>query len=151
MKVTKYLGILFDQNLNWKAQIEQLMLKLRQGTGILNKLGYLIPPQCLKSLYYAFIQSHLQYCITAWGSPKTPTSKINNIVKKTVQKINKRLGINSNFNPLNFENIYKLESCKLIYSNVNNTIPESLKNLFELSSQHGRTARHSIKHSKVHK
>ena len=45
----KYLGILIDENLNWKPQIDQTLIKLNQGTGTLRKLGYLLDPDCLRS------------------------------------------------------------------------------------------------------
>ena len=140
----KYLGILIDENLDWKPQIDKTLLKLKQGTGILRKLGYLIHPDCLKSIYYCFIQSNFQYCINAWGSPKTTgLSKINDIVKKCVNNINKR-GINIlnfNFNPLKVNDIYKLESCKLIHSYVHKNFPPALDSFFSYSANHGRVTR----------
>lgn len=149
VKTTKYLGVLFDENLDWKPQIEQVLIKVKQGTGILKKVSYLLPPQCLKSIYYSFIQSHLQYCITAWGSPKTPSSSLNSIVKRNSHKINKRAnGLPQfNFTPLNFNDIYRLECCKLAYNFVNNTIPTPLNNLFQLAATHGRITRHSQQNS----
>ena len=34
----KYLGILLDEHLNWKQQINQVTLKISRGIGILAKL-----------------------------------------------------------------------------------------------------------------
>ncbi len=67
---TKHLGVIIDNNLNWKLHIKQINLKLSKGIGVLYKLRHLVPKQSLKTLYSSFIQSHVLYGILNWGYAK---------------------------------------------------------------------------------
>ena len=60
---TKYLGLLIDDQLNWKHHIEHLNKKLAKGVGIICKLRHYMPRETLKNIYFSFIQSHLNYGI----------------------------------------------------------------------------------------
>ena len=44
----KYLGVLMDQHLNWKNQIDNVTLKISRGIGILAKLKPLLKDNLLK-------------------------------------------------------------------------------------------------------
>ena len=55
----KYLGLLIDENLNWKSQISKLKSKLTRAIGMLSKLRYCTPPKFLKTAYHALFGSHL--------------------------------------------------------------------------------------------
>ena len=128
-----YLGVVIDEKLNWSKHIDKIQSKVSQGKGILKRTAYLLPFESTKLLYYSFIQSHLQYCITSWGSPVTKrVRKLNKTVASCVNLVNKRcINIDNIFNPLNLLNLYKLESCKLIYNFVNNSLPLSFEHLFK--------------------
>ena len=107
----------------------------------MKKLSYLAPYPVYCSLYYSFIQCHMQYGITTWGSPLTKgICKIQNIIDKIVHKINKCKPANENsFKPLNINNLYKLESCKLIHQHMTNDIPTPLKCLFKKTNHNHQT------------
>lgn len=64
----KYLGVILDDNLNWKFHLEQLCGKVSRSVGILRRLSYSVPPSMLRNVYYAIVHSHLSYCCLAWGS-----------------------------------------------------------------------------------
>ena len=85
-KCTKYLGTLIDNKLSWNQHIQYILPKLSKGIGILSKLRHFAPIQVIKSLYYAFIQSHLNYSLLNWSSA-TPSSlqRIALICKKAVR------------------------------------------------------------------
>uniref|UniRef100_A0A7M5UYY5 Reverse transcriptase domain-containing protein n=1 Tax=Clytia hemisphaerica TaxID=252671 RepID=A0A7M5UYY5_9CNID len=77
----RYLGVIVDEKLNWKEHTKLVSTKIKQGVGMLHKVGRYISKRNLMSLYYALIQSHLTYCITSWGSPETPgLNQINKIM-----------------------------------------------------------------------
>ena len=65
---TKYLGILFDNRLNFHEHITILELKIARSVGILNKLKYFLPSSALLKLYYALIHSHFNYGLAVWES-----------------------------------------------------------------------------------
>ena len=51
----KYLGIILDNKLNWKAHIRERSKKLSRAVGLLYKIRYLTPPSVLRSLYFFYI------------------------------------------------------------------------------------------------
>ena len=131
---TKYLGVIIDHKLNWKEHLKRLHTRIKQSTGILRRVGWFLPKKNLISLYFSLINSHLAYCITSWGSPDTKgLSKINESILKCVKYINSVHPPTEDrqFNPLNVDKLFKLESCKLVHKFLNNNIPSALNNLFQ--------------------
>src|SRR5690606_35768762 len=63
----KYLGVLIDKNLSWKQHVANIARKVRFGVCVLYKISHYANETFLKAIYYAFIQSHIQYCISAYG------------------------------------------------------------------------------------
>ena len=66
----KYLGINIDKDLTWASQTEHVTTKVIQGLAILQKVKAFLPNKSLHSIYYSFIQSHLQYWHTQLGFPQ---------------------------------------------------------------------------------
>ena len=64
---SKYLGIIIDEKLSWKDQINALSKKISMKLGILYYLKSKLPSDILKILYYSFIYPHIHYCICIWG------------------------------------------------------------------------------------
>ena len=71
--VTKYLGVMIDNKLNWKQHIQYIKMKLSRATGIISKLRYFAPKTILTSLYYSLIQSYINYNLLNWSST-SPTN-----------------------------------------------------------------------------
>ena len=55
----KYLDLILDENLNWKAHVQHLHKKLSCAVGIIAKLRHYLNPKTLLSVYYAFFYSHI--------------------------------------------------------------------------------------------
>ena len=64
----KYLGLILDSNLNWKAYIHELSKKISRGIGVLSKLRYYVKKNILKQLYYSLIYPYLTYGLLLWGN-----------------------------------------------------------------------------------
>jgi hypothetical protein len=67
LEQSKYLGIVLDDNLNFKVHVESVVKKVRWGVFALSRLKNMADIKLMKILYYAFVQSHLQYCIAVGG------------------------------------------------------------------------------------
>ena len=63
----KYLGIYIDDNLNWKQQISDIVIKLNKANSILSKLRHFINRKTLKSIYHAMFEPHLYYSLLIWA------------------------------------------------------------------------------------
>ena len=66
----KYLGIIFDDKLNWKLQIDKLCSKLSPICGVISKVRHYLDRKSLMLIYNSLFDSHLRYGILAWGTAK---------------------------------------------------------------------------------
>ena len=157
----KYLGILVDQHLDWKFQIDNVALKISRGIGILAKLKPILKDNLLKNIYYSLVYSHLSYGIEAWGSAaKTNLNKINVLQNKAVrimsgvqyfqvygqvpgplpssEPLYKKLEV------LKLEDIFKLNIAKFVYSTLTFLSPNNFHEWFsydhEIHSHSTRSA-----------
>lgn len=65
---TKFLGVVLDKNLKFNYHVQSLLKKVAFGIHVLIKARPYFPPRIVLSLYYAYIHSHLSYCISSWGN-----------------------------------------------------------------------------------
>jgi hypothetical protein len=78
----KYLGLILDTRLTFKAHINELSKKLSQSIGMFYKIRQLSSPQILLSLYHALFSSHLTYGLPIWGNTHENNFKIIETPKK---------------------------------------------------------------------
>lgn len=78
----KFLGVTFEENLNWSSHVDSIKTSIARSIGIINKLKYLLPSRLKKQLYYSLVHSRLQYCLSVWGT----TTKTNLDSLLTLQK-----------------------------------------------------------------
>ena len=84
----KYLGVLLNNRISWGNHISDPNLKLARGIVILTKLSIFVSKDILTSLYFAFVQSYIDYGVILWGTAmKSTTKKIAQNLKKALRKI----------------------------------------------------------------
>ena len=81
-KVTHFLGLVLDSQLNWKKHLDHISLKLSKIIGILHRLKFVYPETVLLMLYNTLIVPHLTYCILSWGSLLSDNHRIHVLQKK---------------------------------------------------------------------
>jgi len=69
----KYFGVILDDKLNWKPQIEKLLTQLSKSCGMLFKLKHYTNISVLKSVYFVLFHSYLTYPILNWGRTNKTT------------------------------------------------------------------------------
>ena len=122
---TKFLGIFIDQDLSWKTHANFVIGKLSRIIGVLGKINDHLTLTTLKTLYYSFFQSSIQYGISFWFHVSSDLrNKIFRLQKKTIRIIT-RSSFYSNTQSLFYqtkilklEDLYKLESCKFIHQEI---------------------------------
>ena len=62
-----FLGIHFNEQLNWKSHIDKLSVQCCRILGILNRLKRILPLNIKIILYNSLMLPHLNYGITLWG------------------------------------------------------------------------------------
>ena len=69
----EYSGMILDNNLTWTHHINYANLKLSKSIGILCKLWHLVTKQMLRSLYFTFVQPHVDNGPINWGGANRST------------------------------------------------------------------------------
>ena len=62
----KFLGVTFDESMNFKFHINNLTLRISRHIALLYQIKDLMPPDVLKCIYYAHIYPLLTYCNPIW-------------------------------------------------------------------------------------
>ena len=143
----KYLGVLLDQHLKWKYQINNVALKISRGIGILAKLKPFLKVNLLKNIYYSLVYSHLSYGVLAWGSAdKTLRNKLVVLQNKAIRILSKvqyfqiygqdpgplpsSEPLYRKLEILKFEDIFRLNVANFVYSTLDFETPQIFHDWF---------------------
>ena len=66
--IIKYLGVIFDDKLTWKPQIESMCSKLSNICGVLSKVRHYLDRKSLMMIYNSLFESRLRYGLLGWGT-----------------------------------------------------------------------------------
>ena len=66
-RCTKLLGVIIEEHLSFNEYMNTLKQKLNRANGILAKLRYYVTADVLKTIYYAFFDSH-EICMSHLGA-----------------------------------------------------------------------------------
>jgi hypothetical protein len=80
MPAIKYLGVYFDQSLNFKFHISQISKKLSHALYSLRQVKNILPAIALRTLYYSLFHCHLVYAVEIWSN--VPLSLLNPLITK---------------------------------------------------------------------
>jgi len=84
----KFLGVMIDENLDWKLQITNVKKKIGKGNYILWRYKNKLSNAMKKTIYESFIRCHVTYCLSAWGARKTAALAE---LKKALKNLGQRL------------------------------------------------------------
>ena len=138
VKHTQFLGIIFDDNLNWSNHISYINSKIAKGVGIIYRAKKYFTTTALVNLYNAFIFPYLIYCVEVWGNALsihlTPLLKLQNkilrIITFTHHRIDKdKLFYNTGILPFNV--LVKHRIGLLMHKLSNGNVPKPLHNLYQ--------------------
>ena len=135
---TKFLGVIFDDNLDWSNHISYINTKIAKGIGIICRAKKYFSTTALINLYHAFIFPYLIYCVEVWGNALSkhvqPLIKLQNKILKIITPshrfINKeQLYAHSGILPFNL--LVKHRIGLLMYKLSNGNIPKPLLNIYK--------------------
>ena len=134
---TKYLGIFIDNKISWPQHIHHVNLKISKGIGILCKLRHLVSRHMLHSLYFTFIQPHIDYGLVNWGcASSTNLEATRKNIKKVIRIIsfqNKDSHTQPLFEKLksfDFDKFYEFIIGKFMWKLSDSMLPDSINLLF---------------------
>ena len=147
----KCLGVQIDSQLTFNSHTRMIENKISRSIGIIIKLKSFLPPSALLKLYYALVHPHLLYGLFAWGTTYTSyLAKLCTLQNKVVRHIGggsyreHSTPYYSNLKILKLPNLLKLETAKLVFRHLQNTLPPLIFNLFiktsDISVRHTRSS-----------
>ena len=80
----KYLGVFIDDKLTWSNHIAYLENKLSRSVGLFYRIRQYLIDSALKSLYFSFVYSNLQFAIGAWGGVGIATLNQLNVLRNKI-------------------------------------------------------------------
>ena len=127
-----FLGLIIDENLNWKFHIKAISSKISKAIGVMARLKNYIPKSALLQIYNALILPHLNYGLIVWNRK----SKVLIGLQKKAIRIACNARYNShtsilfkNENILKFRDICALVDFKFCYKFIHNLLPDYFQKL----------------------
>ena len=131
----KFLGIIIDDDISWKAHINYISCKISKTIALLRYLRYTFPKHVLKTLYMTLIYPYFNYCNIIWGAADPTAIEPLKLLQKKVIRIISRAKYLDNTEPLfismkllNLTELYKLNCILFIYKCQYSTLFTHFKN-----------------------
>ena len=148
---TKFLGLVIDENLTWKYQIDAISKTISRNIGVLNKLKYFVPDQILYTLYCTLVMPYVNYGILLWGNAANvyleKIFKLQKWALRTISNSHYRCHSSplfSKYNVMNVFDCYKLDLSIFMYKHYSSRLPCVFNNYFikhtEIHNYHTRNA-----------
>ena len=83
---TKFLGLIIDDTLSWKAHIDTIMSKLNTACFAIRMIQPLMSIEMLRMVYFAYVHSTLSFGIIFWGN-QPHSEKIFKLQKRVIRII----------------------------------------------------------------
>ena len=132
-----FLGIIINENLNWKSHCDYIANKLTKINGIMNILKNVLPFFIMKTIYFSMFQSHLMYGLLLWGYN---CNRVFKLQKRALRVITKSK-YNSHTEPLfkyckilKLSDLLRLSTLKFYYKFKHGDLPAYFES-FSLSPQ----------------
>ena len=90
VKETIFLGVILDENLNWKSEISHVANKVSKSIGIIRKSNFYLSTKSLRTLYFSLVYPYFFYCNLVWASTyKSNLVRLEILQKRVVRTIAK--------------------------------------------------------------
>ena len=88
----KYVGMIIDDTLSWKAHLQYIISKFIKFFGMFNNVKSFITSYLARQLYFAFLFPHIEYGIECYGaSSKNNIKKLQVIQNKLLRLIHRKV------------------------------------------------------------
>ena len=132
----KYLGVILDNKLRFKAHSQKVTDKVKAGTYLLQACRHLLPKRARLDVFNALIKTHIDYCLALWGNlcRSGDLKEIETIYKKAIRLVENigRFAHTGNafkeLKVLQLHDLIEVASLKICEQVINSTSPQSMKN-----------------------
>ena len=162
----KFVGIYVDNELRWNIHTHFIEKKVAGGLYALNSTKHMLPTALLRSLYFALINSYLQYGCLLWGNTYEKYLHKIKVSQKKAMRVICHATYNTPASPLfkmlniiNFEDLFKFQTCQFMLKLHTQSLPSPLNNIIKKNQDiHKHKTRHRedftisvYKHNTVHR
>jgi hypothetical protein len=145
----RLLGVIVDQNLNWRDHVNKVYKKITTNLALLRRIKRYLPYWSRIMFDIAYIVPHVDFCVTVWGS----CSDITSLAK--LQKQAARIILDCDFTTPSSDMFQKLRwmpikdwveyrKANTVYKALNMKTPDYITNMFNsIQGVHSRSTRQS--------
>ena len=125
----KYLGMIIDERLNYREQVNLICRKIACGRGVIYSLSKTLPQKALLNIYYSIVHSHVTMNLIIWGKThnnkltrvRTAINKVLRIICRVRYSENhvpmtRTVQLYSDLKLLQLDDLYKLQLLKFLHS-----------------------------------
>ena len=145
VKHTKFLGVILDNEINWKQHILHISQKLSKSLGILKRARQFLNTSTLLQLYYSFLYPYLSYCCIIWGNAAQttlwPIFRSQKYDVRILTNTRRRDSSKPSFTKLRIlrlPDIYKTAVLTFVYKYKNGHLPPTFDNFFSYNGDNHR-------------
>ena len=106
----------------------------------IKQVKHVLPIQCLRTLYYSLIHSHISYGIVTWGSASQSALRHSILLQKRAIRIINNASFNSHTEPLfrsskimKITDMYEYQSALFIFDFIHDKLPASFRTTFRFN------------------
>jgi len=151
---TKFLGVLIDNNMDWKSHNSHVTKIISKYNGIIRKVRPFLPPNSLQTLYNTFILPYLSYCAIIWADKNnTNLDSLFLVQKKSIRICTNSLWL-AHTNPLFYQfqalkvhDIYIHQLSTFMYRHDRSLLPKHISNTLFQSNADCKTHRYDTRQS----
>ena len=152
VQVTKALRVQLDEHLAFNSHVDHISGKISAGISALKRIKEYTDQETLKSVYYALVQPHFDYCCEVWDSIDATLSnrlqKLHNRSARIIMNCKNEHGQSSLALGLlgwkTLEEQRAQSTARLMYKVLHNMAPTKLNEIFNMSNTvHGHNLRGS--------
>ena len=147
----RFLGVFFDQNINFNYHVKVLSSKLSKALYILRSSKNFLTLKARKSVYYALFHSNLIYCIPIWSCASQNSLKNIKVLQKRAIRIVHGSKYNSHTEPLfkelkilPLESLIKFFSLQFMQHYIQGFLPVSFNNIWLTNEERRAEDHHRI-------
>ena len=129
----KFLGVILDHKLNWKAHINRIQSKLSSLCGILYRLRNRITRSVARILYLPLGYVYISYCNSIWSSCSASLMQSLFVTQKKIVRLIMKTKRNEPSSPLfkklallQLKEVNNLNTAIYVYKSINNIIPSPI-------------------------
>ena len=127
----KYLGVHFDQQLNWKKHLKETGQKISLKLKKIQRASQFLSKHCRTLLVNSLVMPYFDYCSEAWSSASfTSLNRLSNLCNKALEMKEKSLK-----DPASLQERFKRNTAIMMFKCLNGLAPDYLANRFTCSAQ----------------